>query len=499
MESRSASKSSFAAGYLWTFGATALPLLSAFLISLITARWMGPRVVGLINSTMALATVLLIVGKYGVDGAASRLLSEYQVTAPWRMERLIRLSVLMRLMFTVPTGIAAVILAPWFTTFFKDPALLPLFRMSGFLILAVSLNELFDLMILGISRFRYLFFVRCSMLAGKVSLVLAAALLGMGAEGVLGGFIAGTFVPCIISVFVLFGIRGGEAPVDDAEPVWSRLFRLATPLAVSGASVTIYTLQDKLMLLYYQGAYDVGLYSMARSLTETSLFPTFALVMTLRPGLATAYAEGNVKRCADLTNRSIRGSFIYAAAVVVVFSCLARPIVVGLFKEAFAPSAALLMLFLPLIVMRCIGVVVLPGLIAANRAGVYARLTFAGAVLNFIFNMILIPRFKSQGAIVATLISYIPIEVLGLKALWGAFPRFWHRADMVAAAKTIVASGVIVLAYRAFIEPPASLFVTILHALGITVVFAAAEIALRVVTRGEIADIARSLRLRGRG
>ena len=157
MESRAASKGSFAAGYLWTFGATALPLLSAFFISLITARWMGPHVVGLINSTMALATVLLIVGKYGVDGAASRLLSEYQVNAPWRMGRLVRLSVLMRLLFTIPTGVAAFICAPWFTTFFKEPALLPLFKMSGLLILAVSLNELFDLMILGISRFRYLF------------------------------------------------------------------------------------------------------------------------------------------------------------------------------------------------------------------------------------------------------------------------------------------------------------------------------------------------------
>jgi O-antigen/teichoic acid export membrane protein len=498
MEARSASKGSFAAGYLWTFGATALPLLSAFLISLITARWMGPRIVGLINSTMALATVLLIVGKYGVDGAASRLLSEYQVAAPWRMGRLIRLSVLLRLMFTIPTGIAAVICARWFTTFFKEPALLPLFRMSGLLILAVSLNELFDLMILGISRFRYLFFVRCTMLVAKVSLVLAAALLGMGAQGVLGGFIAGTFVPCIISVFVLFNIRGGEAPIADAESIWSRLFRLATPLAVSGASVTVYTLQDKLMLLYYQGAYDVGLYSMARSLTETALFPTFALVMMLRPGLAAAFAEGNTQRCADLTNRSIRGSFIYAAAVIVVFSCLGQPIVVGLFKETFAPSAALLTLFLPLIMMRCIGVVVLPGLIAADRAGIYAKLTVAGAVLNFIFNMILIPPFKSQGAIIATLISYIPIEVLGLRALWDAFPRFWHRADTVAVVKTIPTAGAIVLAYRAFMRPPANLFMTILHALAITAVFATAMLALKVVTRAEIVELLRSLRPRGR-
>ena len=319
MESHTSSKSSFAAGYLWTFGATALPLLSAFLISLITARWLGPGGVGLINWTMALATVLLIAGKFGVDGAASKLLSEYQATAPWRMRRLIRLSVLMRLMFTVPTALAAFVFAPWFTTFFKEPALLPLFRMSGLLILAVSLNELFDLMTLGISRFRFLFFVRCSMLAAKVSLVLAAVLLGFGVEGVFGGFIAGIFIPCALSAFMLFTLSGAPAPAGDAERIWSRLFRLSVPLAISGASVAIFTVEDKLMLGYFQSKVDVGFYSVARSFTETALFPTFALIMMLRPGLASAYAAGDRERCAALTNRSIRGSFVYAALVAVVF------------------------------------------------------------------------------------------------------------------------------------------------------------------------------------
>jgi hypothetical protein len=112
--------------------------------------------------------------------------------------------------------------------------------------------------------------------------------------------------------------------------------------------------------------------------------------------------------------------------------------------------------------------------------------------------MILIPPFKSQGAIIATLISYIPIEVLGLRALWEAFPRFWHRADTVAVAKTIPTAGAIVLAYRAFMRPPANLFMTILHALAITAVFAAAMLALKVVTRAEIVELLRSLRPRGR-
>ena len=142
---------SFARGYLWSLGATALPLVSAFLASLIIARWMGPGIVGLISLTQAVATIFLIVAKFGVEGAASRLASEYQISAPWRIPRLVRLSTSLRVLFTVPTAVAASFLAPQLSRLFGDPSLLPLFRLGGLLILAVSLSEYAGLVVLGLS------------------------------------------------------------------------------------------------------------------------------------------------------------------------------------------------------------------------------------------------------------------------------------------------------------------------------------------------------------
>jgi len=497
MTTNSSAKSSFVAGYVWSLGATALPLLALFLISLITARLLGPRIVGLINSTMAFATVLLIVGKYGVEGASSRLMSEYEVTAPWRIPRLIRLSVLQRLMFTVPTAIVTAVFARQFASFFKDPALVALFRLSAFLIFAVSLNELSDLLLIGMSRFRLLFAMRLAVLVCKVALVYVVAFLGKGANGVIGMYSLGTILPTIVAFFILFRIPSGEAPPSDVEPIWSRLLRLSTPLAISYASFAVFTLLDKLMLQYYQGAESVGLYSMARNLTEAALFPTFALVMTLRPSLASAYACGDRERCADVMNHSMRAGFLYGALALVVYACLTRPLVVGLYTAKFEPSAAILLIFLPLIIMRCIGVVVLPGLIAAERAGTYAWLTFAGAVCNFILNVLLIPRWKAEGAAVATVVSYVPMEILGLRALWRAFPRFWHRRDWIVIAKTTPLAAAIILIYRYLVPEPANLAVTIVHALAICAVFMGVLVGVRAVTREEIGEIARSLGRRG--
>jgi len=490
---------SFARGYLWSLGATSLPLVGAFLASLIIARWMGPGVVGLVSLTQAVATVFLIVAKFGVDGAASRLASEYQVSAPWRIPRLVRLSTSLRLLFTLPTAVAALLLAPRLSRLFGDPALLPLFRLGGLLILAVSLNEYAGLFVLGLKRFRLLFGMRAAMLAIKIGLILAVSMLAMGAVAVMWAYVAAPLVPGLAVIVLLYAVRPGSGPDYDGEPIFKRLFSLSAPLAVSGASVTVYSLLDKIMLGYFSEVSQVGLYAMARNIVETSLFPTFALVMALRPALAAAHTSGDRRRCSDLVYRSIGNSFFFASIVVVVLACLSRPLVVGLYTEEFLPSARLLLLFLPLIIMRSLGAVILPGLIAAEKAGMYAKLTLAGALLNFVLNVLFIPRWGAVGAVAATLASYLPIEILGLREVGRSFGDLWRRGDLIRLVETVAAGGVIVLLYSRFAPVPGRFLFTIMHACALAAVHTAAMIAFKVVCLGEIKRQLLSLRGGGRG
>ncbi len=497
---RDGRRSSLAAGYLWTFGSTAFPLVSAFVASLIIARWMGPRVAGLINWTMALATILLIPAKFGIDGAASRLISEYDVSKRDLVPVLLRESLSLRLLFTVPVAIATFLLAHIFARFFKEDALVPLFRTASFLILSVSLNELVALLVIGLNRFRTLFVMRSVMLLLKTGLVTWIALAAAGANGVLAAYTAAALVPALVMFASLFwSERRPAAGAPAAAEVRRRLFRLSAPLAISGASVTIYSLLDKLMIGYFQGASPVGIYSIARNLLETSLFPTFALVMTLRPALAGAWAEGDGDRCRYLVRRSLMNSFFYATCVILVFGCLSGPLVTGIFSDDFAESARILVIFLPLIMMRSLGSVILPGLIAADRAGTYARLTLAGAVLNFILNILLIPRWGAEGAVVSTLISYMPIEVLGLRALWKAMPGFWKKTDWVRVAKGLGAAAAIAAAHRYLAPQAGSMPTALIHAAVIASVYTALVIATGALSRSEFASmLGPVLRRRGR-
>ena len=484
-----AGRESLVSGYFWTFGSTALPLASAFIVSLIVARTMGPRAAGLINLTMAVATIFLILAKFGVDGAGSRLVSEYAVSSPELVGPLARSAFLLRLVFTLPVSAVAFFLAPAIAGFYGDPELEPLFQLGGLVILSVSFNELAVLIVLGLKKFRILFAMRMVMFALRVGLVAAAAILALGASGIIWAYIAAAAVTAAAMFVYLSAKREGSVPPDQVRRMRSRLWRLSITLAVSGASVTIYSLLDKIMLGYFRDAFDVGIYSMARNLLETSLFPMFALVMTLRPALAGAWASGDRERCSDLVNRSIMAAFAFAACVATVFACLAGPLVTGLFSDKFAASAGILVLFIPLLVMRSIGSVILPGLIAANRAGTYARLTVAGAALNFILNALLIPRWGAEGAVVSTLLSYLPIEILGLAAVSREIGGLLRSGDISRAVRTAGVALLVWAGYTRFIPEPSGLPVTIVHAALLSTVFLFALLVLKVVKRNDLLEL----------
>jgi len=251
------------------------------------------------------------------------------------------------------------------------------------------------------------------------------------------------------------------------------------------------------MLGYFEGAKSVGIYSMARNLVETSLFPTFALIMTLRPAMAGAYTSGDVGRCSYLVTRSIRSSIVYASFVIVVFFLLSEQIVTGLFGERFIGSAHLLVLFLPLILMRGIGTVILPGLIAADRAHIYALLTLMGAILNFSFNMAFIPRWGADGAVIATLSSYLPMEVVGLVALARTIPSFWKLKETVLIVSVTGISSLLIFLYEKLVPEPDGLIMTIIYSVVIVFILFFLYMLLRLVSREEALSMIRPLMSRG--
>jgi O-antigen/teichoic acid export membrane protein len=279
------------------------------------------------------------------------------------------------------------------------------------------------------------------MLFLRAVLTVALVLAGFGAVYILGGYCAAWIVA--IAVFGVLLLRYLPT-ADNGETggrIVHRLMVLSVPLAVSSASVTVYSQMDKLMLGYFDGVEEVGQYAVARAVTEVSLFPAFAFVMTLRPALASRYASGAVGECAGLIRNSLRMSLVFGVLFAAIFAVLAKPLLTFVYSEEFRYAGEIMSVFIWVLVLRSLGAMVLPALVAAEKTKLYAYLTTFSAITNFGLNLVLIPRYHARGAVLATIISYSVLLLAGLRQTFRIFDVRIGFGDLNGAIRTVLAGA----------------------------------------------------------
>jgi O-antigen/teichoic acid export membrane protein len=409
--------------FFWSLTLSILPVISAFAVSWFIARWAGAEVWGTVSWAMAFATAALIVAKFGLELGTSRLASEYGVKQPGELRPLLRTAVGLRTAFTLPVAAASIIFAAPVARWFGDAALTGPIRMAGGVIVCASVYEFCEHFLIGLNRHATVSKLRSLMLLWRVAVTVGLVLAGLGATYILGGYCAAWAVAILVFGVMLMRYlpEADRGKSTSTGFTTRRLMALSVPLAISSASVTVYSQMDKLMLGYFNGVEEVGQYAVARAVTEVSMFPAFALVMTLRPALASRYASGNLEECAGLIRNSLHLSLVFGVLFAAVYAVFAEPLMVLVYSGEFRYAGSLMSVFLVVLLLRSLGALVLPALVAAERTRLYAYLTATSAVINFGLNLALIPRYRAWGAVVATIVSYGVLLVGGLRETFRIF------------------------------------------------------------------------------
>jgi O-antigen/teichoic acid export membrane protein len=404
--------------FRWSLAVTALPVVTGFIVSWVIARWAGASVIGTVSWVMSFATMLEIPAKFGMDLSASQLASEYGVRQPGRLRALFRTSMTLRLIFTIGVALIAFLFASPIARFFKDPGLTVPVRIGAVILVCASLYEFKENFLIGLNRLETVYKIRGLHLSLRIVVTCVLVFMGAGATVILGGYCAAWFVAIAFFWVLLLRYLPPADPAPDPEDHAKRLLRLSTALAVSSASVTLYSHMDRLILGYFSGVWEVGQYTVARNIAEVSLFPVFAAMMMLRPALAARYSSGNVADCSRIIRKTLRYTFVSGIWFCTLFAALSVPLVTFVFSDKFEYSGRLLLLFVGVIAFRSVGAVILPALVAAERSRLYAYLTMISAAAYFVLSVVLIPRLESRGAIIATIFSYGILMAAGLRAVF---------------------------------------------------------------------------------
>lgn len=177
---------------------------------------------------------------------------------------------------------------------------------------------------------------------------------------------------------------------------------------MSTVIISIYGHFDTVMLGFMKGDVEVGIYNAALKMKAIVLSVSTAVTSVLIPRMAVYYDRGEKKKFMDLLLKSLRVSCV----LLLPFTCfiILNPTDVIMFVCGTEYIRAKMTLIILMICVFALSLTNLLGnqiLIPTCNEKRYSMSVFIGLWINLILNSILIPRYASEGAAIATLITEI--------------------------------------------------------------------------------------------
>lgn len=370
----------------------ARPMFSMVLVVAIS-RLLGTEDFG--RYTLALS-FLFIFNELGPLGLSAWIAREGS-RAPEQLTRSLASAVSL---ITLAAVALALVMSVLGVTLHYDPSTASAIVLLSLAIVPASINALLEGTFIARERMDYIAIAALCETAFKVIGSLLVLLTGHGLYGVLCVVTASYVVSNIISTALLhrLGVRvrfGWTGEIVRELIHVAPIFLLTSLFASLSWRVGIFLLSDM------RSVEDVGQYGAAWRLLELALVFPQSLCLALYPKLAAARDDrATVARLGATAAHFLAAG---AAPVAIILSLLAHPILVTIYGEQYADAsstlAVLIWCVVPYAWVRFNAYV----LVAADQQRMDLVFNVAMTAINFVLNLILIPRYGALGTAIALL------------------------------------------------------------------------------------------------
>jgi len=401
----------------WLFGEKILRMVAGLFVGIWVARYLGPEQFGLFSYAHSFVGLFTAIATLGLDSIVVRKLvkddtrrDELIGTAFW-LKILGALGVLIVLAIAVNftsndtyTNTLIFIIAS--ATIFQSFNVVDMYFQSKVLSKYIVYANVISLFISSI--------VKIALILNEAPLIAFAWVILFDSFILASGFI----------YFYLKKRRHSEQPnlhsLLDTKSSFSWKFNKSTalsllkdswPLILSGIVISIYMKIDQVMIKEMMNAEAVGQYAAAVRLSEAWYFIPMAIVSSLFPSIINA-KKVSEKLYLDRLQRLYSLMVWLAIAIALPMTFLSDWVVNLLYGNAYQEAGSVLMIHIWAGVFVFLGVAFSRYLIAENLMMKSFYRTALGAILNIIFNFILIPKYGIYGAAIATLLGQMAANLI---------------------------------------------------------------------------------------
>ena len=212
-----------------------------------------------------------------------------------------------------------------------------------------------------------------------------------------------------VSLLVIYKKIGGKK-LSFSLARAKNMFARSKYYILSGLMISIFTQTDRVMLEWMIDSAATGYYSAAVTCAGLATFVFAAIIDSGRPVVFSAYAKGREEF--EVTVKRLYCIVIYLSLAQCVLMALIPNFIVSLtYGKDYLPAASALKIVVWFTTFAYVGNVRNIWILAESKQRYQWCIDLSGAVTNVVMNLILIPLWGVNGAAVASLISQFVVNV----------------------------------------------------------------------------------------
>lgn len=246
------------------------------------------------------------------------------------------------------------------------------------------------------------------------------------------------FTAFVGQLFMWFNVPRLINRVDIRKLNFRRHIKSTIILFLPSIATYVYTSLDKVMVGAITNADEVGFYSQSEKIIKLAMTIVTSLGVVMIPRMTTLIKNQNWEMVKKNLNKAFRFVFFLSMPMIAGMVAISDTFIPWFLGEGFERCILLFQILSPLIII--IGIASITGqavLVSLNKQSYYTVTVVSGAVVNCIFNFILIPQCAALGASFATLIAEGIVTIL---QLIGIKHYFDHKAFIVNLVKYTICS-----------------------------------------------------------
>ena len=396
--------------YALQIGSLFLSLISSILL----ARLLGPSSFGDYAFALNWALVLSTLATLGMDKLAVRSVASYLTKEQWSLIKgLVRWTSITVLFFSLFVMAVEFLIRGIFVAE-PTPSLTLTITIAMLLLPLLALTRVHQGVLRGL---HYIVRGQLAETILRPLLLILLLLLSLFKVGrmtaplAMGLHVVAAFLSLGLVAFLVIRIvrpKARNLPHSSSGRLW---LTIAIPLLFSGMLDEINQRASILMLGALLNTESVGIYNVAKRLTEPTIFVLIAINVTLAPHIAGYNAQNQHEEMQSLVTRSTRAG-LFVSGLVALLIILLGPWLLMLWGSEFRLGySVVLMLTLGQLAQAAIG----PVALLLNMTGYERNVVFALAVSTALIiglNYALIPRFGMNGAAASTVTGILTWSIL---------------------------------------------------------------------------------------